>query len=356
VITFPEGDEEAIVTPPRRLKLELTAEQVLYRAGGRLAASRAEATETIADLQLRRSEGEARLAMVRAFYGVLGARAVAETAQRGAAQARAALTRVEALLEAGRATEGERLQADAERAEAERAVRAAGRGVELAEAEFNRVAGRPMGTVVNLSPPAPLPGAGRGETPVTAAASQSEAVQVALTSRADVLALRRQVETAETGAELARLGRRPVVTAGGGYALQTPSAFIARSSWLAMVSVTMPIWDGGRTRQDVDEARAGAASARSALAELEAAVAQDLLRARFAVMDAQDRIQTARRSTLAAAELLRATEQRLGFGRATALELVTARSALRRAEMEEARARYDLDVALAELRFAMGQE
>jgi outer membrane protein TolC len=347
-ITFPERDEDATVVPRRRLKLELTAEQVLYRAGRGLAASRATASEGNAELQLRRVEGEVRLAVVRAFYGVLGAQTVAETARRGAERARAALRRVEALLERGRATEGERLQADAESAEAEREVRAAERQIALAEAEFNRVVGRPMGVPVTIvsSPDVSL-------SPLL---TQEEALRIALASRPDVLAMRRQVEAAEIGAALARLGRRPVVKASGGYALQTPSAFVARSSWMASVLVSVPIWDGGRTRGDTAEARAQAASAREALTELEGAVALEVLKARLAVLDAHDRIETTRRATAAAAELHRATEERLGFGRATALELVTARSALRRAELAEARARYDLHVAQAELQFASGQE
>jgi outer membrane protein len=344
-ITFPKNDEEATVVPRRRLKLELRAEQTLFRAGQRLAARRAAASESAADLQLRRAEEDLAREVARTFFGALAARAGADAATRGAAQARAALQRVEALLAVGRATPGERLQADAERAEAERAVRTAEHGVTLADAALNRVLGRPLLAPVSLAaPPAPLP----------SLPGQEEAVASALRARPDVEALRQQARAAEAGAGLARLASRPVVTAGGGYALQTPSAFIARSSWDAGVAVTLPLWDGGRTRLEAAEAGERAAAARTALTELEGAVALQVLQARLGVMDAQDRADTLRRAVIAAEELLRATELRLNTGRATALELVTARATLRRAELDEARARYDLQIASAELRHAMG--
>jgi outer membrane protein TolC len=120
------------------------------------------------------------------------------------------------------------------------------------------------------------------------------------------------------------------------------------------VAVTLPLWDGGRTRLEAAEAGERAAASRTALAELEGAVALQVLQARLGVMDAQDRADTLRRAVIAAEELLRATELRLNAGRATALELVTARATLRRAELDEARARYDLQIAWAELRHAMG--
>jgi outer membrane protein TolC len=345
-ITFPARDEEATVVPRRRLRLELTAEQVLFRPGARFAGTRATAAEEVADLELRRAEEEVALAVARAFLRALSARAGAEAAARGALAAQEGRRRVEQLLAAGRATPGERLQAEAEEAEAERAARAARRAVELADATLNRALGRPIEATLELSP-APEPAE---EIP-----SQDAAVAEALRQRADLAILRRQAASAAAGAALAELARRPTVTAAVGYALQTPSAFIARSSWSAAVSVEFPLWDGNRARLEAAEARARAASARSGLTELESAVGLEVLQARLAVMDAADRVETTRRAAVAATELLRATELRLGRGRATALELVAARATLRRAEADAARARYDLQIAWAVLRHALGR-
>lgn len=345
-LTFPARDEEAVVDPRRRFRLELRAEQVLFQAGRHLAAERAAAAEAQADLELRRVEEELALSVVRAYFGALTARAAAETARRGAVQAQEARRRVEQLLAVGRATPGERLQAEAEEAEAQRAARAAERGIQLADAALNRLLARPLTQAAELVAPADLP---------SRLPPQQEAVAAALRERADVELLRRQVRAAEAAAELAQLSRRPTIIASVGYALQTPSAFVARSSWSAGVAVTFPIWDGDRARLQSAEARERAASARSALEELEGGVALQVLQARFGVIDAQERIDTTRRAVEAAAELLRATEQRLGLGRATALELVTARAVLRRAEAEAARARYDLHLAWAEFDFAVGK-
>jgi HAE1 family hydrophobic/amphiphilic exporter-1 len=347
-ITFPEGDEgEAVVVPKQRLRLELAAQQVLYRPGGRLAALRSDAAVQVADLELGRAEGDVANEVTRAFLGALAARAGAEAAARGAEQARAARQRVAQLLAAGRATPGERLQAEAEAAEAERAERGARREIVLADATLNRLLGRPLDAEVELIPPSDPP----REPP-----SQEAAVAEALARRADLEILRRQANGADAGAALAALARRPTVTAGVGYALQTPSAFVARSSWSAGVTVAFPLWDGDRARLDAAEARARAASAREGLVELESAIQLEILQARTAVLDAADRIESARRGVAAAAELLRATEMRLERGLAAGLELVTARAALRRAEADATGARWDLHRAWADLERALGRD
>lgn len=345
-ITFPARDEEVTVEPRARLRMTLSAEQVLFRPGSRLAGARADASEEVADLDLRRVEGEVAHAVTRAYLGALAARAGADATARGAEQAEAARERVAQLLAQGRATLGERLQAEAEQAEAERGARAARRAVMVADAALNRLLGRPLEGSLSLVPP---------PDPPSAPPAQETAVAEALSRRADVAIARRRADGAGVAAALSALARRPTITAGLGYALQTPSAFVARSSWRAGLSIAFPLWDGDRARSEAAEARARAAAARGGLAELESAVALQVLQARTAVEDAADRIESARHAVAAAAELLRATELRLTRGLAAGLDLVTARASLRRAEADAARARFDLHLAWADLEQTLGR-
>src|SRR2546425_188273 len=83
-----------------------------------------------------------------------------------------------------------------------------------------------------------------------------------------IRALSAQVQIAEAGARLARSQTSPSVNLAAGYALQPPSAFVARSSWNTAVTLVVPIGMGARAKADAREASARAGAARVALDEL----------------------------------------------------------------------------------------
>src|SRR5205823_14963560 len=115
-------------------------------------------------------------------------------------------------------------------------------------------------------------------------------------------ALAAQVEAAEAGAALARLQAAPGLSLATSYALQTPSAFVARSSWTAGLTLTWPLGAGIRVRSDRREAVARAAAARASLAELREGAALEVRQALYTVRSAQRRRGAAQRSEAAAGE------------------------------------------------------
>ncbi|TMI98881.1 MAG: TolC family protein, partial [Bacillati bacterium ANGP1] len=79
----------------------------------------------------------------------------------------------------------------------------------------------------------------------------------ALRDRQDLVALQSQIAVAQAGIDLARSGGRPAVFLGAGYEFsnfsgQSPYVF---GSWLATLSVTLSVFDGGITQAKVSEAQ-----------------------------------------------------------------------------------------------------
>src|SRR5439155_688507 len=78
-----------------------------------------------------------------------------------------------------------------------------------------------------------------------------------LLDRPDPVALQSQIGVAQAGIDLARSGGRPAVFLGAGYEFsnfsgQSPYVF---GSWLATLSVTLSVFDGGITQAKVSEAQ-----------------------------------------------------------------------------------------------------
>jgi cobalt-zinc-cadmium efflux system outer membrane protein len=349
-ITFPRGtDGEATVVPRTRARMELTAETPLFHAGAAGAARQARASISAAELGYEQALADVRRDVKKAYFALLASDAGVAVAQEGVEQARAHRRLVDDLVQAGRATRLDQLQGDVEVEQAVTAAADAADARELAAAALSRYLGEGIreGTperqlvVAPVGEPGPPP---------------EEASALALIERRpDARALAAQVEAAEAGARLARLQNSPSLNLAVGYALQTPSAFVARSSWNTALSLVIPIGAGARARFDAREAAARAASARVGLEELRQGAALEVRQALMAIRSARRRRESAARAVTAAEEALRITELRFEAGRATGLEVAAARAALNRSRLDALRALYDWHSGLADLERATGE-
>ncbi len=343
-ITFPRAEDgEATVVPRSRARLELTAETPIFHAGAAGAARRARASTTVADLGLEQALADLRRDVKRAFFGLLAADAGISIARDGLEQARTHRRLVDDLVQAGQAARIDQLQADVELEGATTAAEDATDARDLAAASLRRLLGP------NLPEPlSPAPVGEPGPVPDEAAAL------AAVEQRPDVRALAAQIEAAEAGVRLARAQLAPAMNLAIGYALQTPSAFVARSSWSTGLTLTVPIGGGARARADAREAAARAAAARAGLEELRRGAALEVRQALNAIRSASRRRRGSARAVLAAAEAARITDLRFQRGLATSFELIGARNELQRHRFDELRALYDWHSGLVDLERATG--
>jgi HAE1 family hydrophobic/amphiphilic exporter-1 len=348
-ITFPRGtDGEATVVPETEGRLVLTAETPLFHAGTGRAARRARASLSAAELGYEQALLDLRRDVKKAYFNLLAAEAAMSVAQEGLEQARAHRRLIDDLVQAGRASHLDQLQGDVELEEAATAAADAADARDLAAASLGRYLGDSQAGIP--APPLPVAPVGQPAPPPDEASALAR-----IERRPDIQALAAQVDAAEAGARLARLQTSPSLNLAIGYALQTPSAFVASSSWNTALSLVFPLGEGARARYDAREASARAAVARVSLEELQQGAALEVRQAMSAIRSARRRRESALRAVAAGEEALRISALRFQAGRATGLEVSAARATLNRSRLDALRALYDWHSALADLERATGE-
>jgi outer membrane protein TolC len=125
-------------------------------------------------------------------------------------------------------------------------------------------------------------------------------------------------------------------------------------SYTAGVQLHWDLWDGRRTRGRISEANANAAAAREQERKLRLAVALETQQARLELLQAHERLEVSEKAVAMAGESLALTQDRFAQGLALAAQLIDAQTALTAAQVRRADARFDLEIATAALRRALG--
>jgi outer membrane protein TolC len=186
-------------------------------------------------------------------------------------------------------------------------------------------------------------------------------VSLARGQRAERAALDTRVAAAGERTRAAQAGRKPVVAIGGGvdYARPNPRIFPReaawRDSWDASINVSWPLFDGGKTRADVEEAAAGARAAQARLAEFDAALSGEIRQRTSELAASRAAIEAAAHGVTAAVEARRVVGERFSAGVATSTDVLDAQVALLQAELDRTQAMAAARLAEARLARALGQ-
>jgi outer membrane protein TolC len=317
-----------------------------FFTGGRVQAANAAAGARVADAREERRQGANALAtdVVRRYYALrLALKAqqvragVVEGLDRHAYNAR----RME---EEGIAPRVERLAAEVALAEAQRLHRRAGDDVALARVALGAVlssdeAHEPVTPLFVLAATEPLPAFVR-----------------AMRERQPVLArLEAQADLAAQGTRAERAGRWPDVFAFGLRELYTPDLTLLEPEWAVGIGARWTVFDAGERGGRVAAARAQQARVGALAARARRDLAA-LVELKFTEMQkARDQFVTLSETLSLAEENLRVRTRAFEEGVSTSLEVVDARLALARVQLERLLAAYEYDVALAELLEASGQ-
>ncbi len=173
-------------------------------------------------------------------------------------------------------------------------------------------------------------------------------------NRPDIQAARERVKAAEEELARARRDRWPTLTALADYGVLGAGPDRATSTYNMGATLQIPVWTSGRLEAGIRAAAHRVEQAKEEVRRLELAAARQAGQARVA-FDAQTRAATAAaESARAARQVLELATLRYDSGLATAVDTVTAQGALAEAEDAEIRARYQAQLALAQLAFANG--
>lgn len=336
---------EEVVQEERFWKADLRLTVPLF-AGGRIdAAGRAaEALVREAEAQERTSEGSVSSELVRRYFALRLARRVLEVRADVLSGMERHVYEARRLEEEGLVARTERLHAEVARAEAERQVKRSTHDLELARtalantlaAEGPLEAATPLFVVRHLEP-------------VEAFRERAEASNPALAGLGAARAAAAQATRAERAAYF------PEVFLFGARELHEHDLTVLEPTWAVGVGVRLSLFDGfGRER------RVGAARRQEERLELLAGksrrdVGTLVERAHREAEKARDQHDALGAARALAAESLETRTRAFEEGLGTSLEVVDARLALARVELERLVASYEQVVALADLLEAAGE-
>lgn len=263
-------------------------------------------------------------------------------------QAQAHLDLARGRAEVGLSAPYDVVRAEVEVANAEVRVIQATNAMDLTHAELATACGMerlPEQTVLVPAPPrAPIP-----------IPSLDEAMEEAMRSLPEIREAQAAVEVAAQELDLAWSQLYPDLGLTGSVGLRGKELGDLQPGWTALVSVTVPIVNGGADLGLIRERRANLAAAEASFTNVTRGLRLDLQGGILGVQEASARLAAAEKKEAAAAEGLRLAEGRFQTGLGSALELADAQSQLASARAEKVQSSLDLSVSLASLERLLGR-
>ena len=177
--------------------------------------------------------------------------------------------------------------------------------------------------------------------------------------RPDLQRLVKLESAAEQGVTVRRANYLPTLSLFGAYdwrmnSIGASSLANARDGWTVGLSSTWNIFDGRATAGRVAQARSQLELARLSLAEAQLSVDVDVRRSISTYQQATELAEASKKVVAQAEEAVRLANARFGAGTATQLDVLTSQVDLTTARLNQLQAYYSYNVAVANVRRAMG--
>jgi outer membrane protein TolC len=184
--------------------------------------------------------------------------------------------------------------------------------------------------------------------------SEPEALNQALTARADYQSLEAQIRASELSKRAAHAQRYPSVAFSADYGTIGPSPVNNHGTFTVTGAVNFSIFDGGRIRADIDQADAELEQHRSQLADLRAQIDFQIRSALLDLQTAADQVAVAGSSLDLARQTLIQAQDRFSAGVTDNIEVVQAQNSVASASQTYINSVYAHNLAKVELARAMG--
>lgn len=332
----------------RDYSFEFSLNQSLY-TGGRLLAGYRMANYALeaAKADLERKQSEVALSVIEGFYRLLLARDGVEVAKEALQTAEEFLAVVKARYNAGEASSFEVLRADVEVSNLKAVLINAQNGAKMAELGLKKAIG--------LSPLDEIDFIGELK-PVEFDMSESQAIELAFENRPEMRLLNLQEMIAKESTRIAKAQRLPVLALSANYTIRSDQLLDrdAEKTYAGYLVLSLPIFDGFRTKSEINKALTNEKQVEIAKRNLKDGIELEVRSALLGISAALEMVRSQEKSVEMAAEGLRIANERYLQGYATNLEVMDAQLALTRARNNRIQALYDLNLAVARAKKAMG--
>lgn len=301
------------------------------RAG--LAGASAQERATLADLKLGVAE---------AYVGVLRSRRRLAVADAAVRSLRSHLRDVQAMFTRQLVAKSDLLSAEVALANARETKVNAANTVQIAQADFNRLLGEPLGRVPQLADG--LPGFAVDTLPL------ASLLRRALAARPELKALASRVGSLASRARAVTASRLPQLAAVGGFTHFDNQILNHENFSTVGVGLTWKLFDGGQAANEADALHAESRAAGRRLEDLRSRIELQVRSDWLGLASARARVAASRAATAQAAENLRISRELYGAGLASNTQVLEAVTLKTRAAEN-----YDdavLDEALAKVKLA----
>ncbi len=219
---------------------------------------------------------------------------------------------------------------------------------DLAKQKINlaRLTGLPPNDRYELSDDVPF-----AQAPV---ADEEGAVTQALMQRPDIKAAQAQIRAAERSLAAARAERLPSLSLSADYGVIGLNPAQSHGTFSAAGTLRIPIWQGGRTEGDIEQANAAVAQRRAELEDLRSRVESDVRNAFLDLQTATSQVEVSRQNLDVTRETLTLTRQRFDAGITDSVEVSQAQSSVAAAELDYINSVFAHNVAKLSLARAAG--
>jgi len=166
------------------------------------------------------------------------------------------------------------------------------------------------------------------------AGSVDAAVAQAAGQRADLKAAQSQVEAATRALSAARAERLPSVAVSGDYQVIGTNPSQSHGAFAVAGTLSIPIWQGGRTAGDIEAAEAVLAQRRAELEDTRAQIEAEVRQAYLDLEAAAGQVEVARKNRQVAQEALDMTRARMEAGVINTVEVVVAQQTVAGAQLD----------------------
>ena len=181
------------------------------------------------------------------------------------------------------------------------------------------------------------------------------AIQLAFQHRSDLRASAAQVRAAEGALSAARGERLPSASVNGNYGVTGPNPSTTHGVFAVTASLTVPIWQGGGVKGDIEQAEATLSQRQAELADQRAHVEQDVRTALIELATATGQVRLAASAKTLANDTLVQARDRFSAGIANTVEVVQAEQQVASAESDYISGLFSFNLAKLTMARAMGQ-
>lgn len=184
--------------------------------------------------------------------------------------------------------------------------------------------------------------------------SQEDAVKQALAQRPDIKAAAAQIQAAERTLAAAKAERLPALSLAADYGAIGLNPSQSHGTFSVSGNLNIPIWQGGRTEGDIEQANAALSQRRAELEDTRSRVESEVRNAYLDLDAATSQVAVAQQNLDVTRETLTLTRQRFDAGIADAVEVSQAQGTVAAAELDYINSVFAHNVAKLSLARAMG--